>query len=679
MLFLLTETQLLIGWIYHKRFILPIKECFVKTTRILYDNVVDKYTYRFIKGIIMETVLMEQIKRVLVHFSHYWDGENLLKSKVIEDLRDYKQELIENLLSNDVIRQTYSIEVIGGFVFKVEEFISMLRYKNYWDNSYTKYSNEIGLTSDERYLKYNSDVVLDFPHKDCVLEGGMTKEDEGKKEIYYHKILGREEIDVLLAPKVLTNVKRYTKEGVEDVEHFQENDNLIIKGNNLIALHSLKERYNGRVKLIYIDPPYNTGGDSFKYNDNFNHSTWLTFMKNRLEVAKELLASDGSIWINIDDDESHYLKVLCDDVFGRNNFINNIIWEKKYAPQNDAKWFSDNHDHILVYAKDKNIWRPNLLPRTDEMNSKYKNPDNDPRGLWRSDNFSVKTYSPSCDYTITTPAGRIVNPPSSRSWMVSKERYKELLADNRIWFGIKGDGVPALKRFMSEVKQGTVSMTIWKYTEVGHNQDAKKEIKVINGTDVFATPKPEKLLQKIIRLGSNEGETVLDFFMGSATTQAVAMKMGRQFIGIEQMDYINTVSVPRLQKALEGEQGGISKEVNWTGGGSFIYAELQGLNEHYLKLIQQGETEEELEEIVKDMKDSAFFDFKVKIEKLTNLDSGYGLLPLMEKKNIIIQSLDANQMYLSLSEMDDSQFANSDSDKRFNLTFYQRQLIGENV
>ncbi|WP_283746425.1 site-specific DNA-methyltransferase [Bacillus cereus] len=627
----------------------------------------------------METAIMIQIEKVLKEFPQYWEQNSLLKVKVIEDLRNYRADLIERLLANKTIKNAYALEISNGYVFKTEEFISMLRYKNYWENSYTKFSNEIGLTSDEKYLKYNPDVVIDFPHKDCVLEGGMTKEDTGKKEIFYHKILAREEIDVLLAPKVLTNVKRYTPRGVENPIEITVKDNLIIKGNNLIALHSLKERFAGEVKLIVIDPPYNTGGDSFKYNDRFNHSTWLTFMKNRLEVARELLAEDGSIWITIDDDESHYLKVLCDEVFGRENFINNVIWEKKFSPQNDAKWLSDSHDHILVFAKNKEIWRPNLLPRNAEMDSRYKNPDNDPRGPWTSGDMSVKTYNPSTDYTITTPSGRKVNPPAGYCWRVSKEKFKEMIADNRIWFGTDGNNVPRIKRFLSEVKSGVTAMTLWKHSEVGHNQDAKREVNDIDGVSLFSTPKPERLLQRIIYLGSNEGDIVLDFFMGSATTQAVAMKMGRQFIGIEQMDYIEDVSVPRLRRVLEGEQGGISKDVKWMGGGSFLYAELQELNQRYISLVQCSKTNDELEEILKKIKMDAYFDFKVTISRLTLEDSEFNTLSLADKKQLVIQSLDANQMYLNYSEIDDSNYAILDNIKEFNHSFYQKLNDGEKL
>jgi adenine-specific DNA-methyltransferase len=284
------------------------------------------------------------------------------------------------------------------------------------------------------------------------------------------------------------------------------------------------------------------------------------------------MSDDGSIWICIDDDESHYLKVLCDEVFGRQNFVANIIWEKKYAPQNDAKWFSDSHDHILVYAKNKVKWRPNLLPRTEEMNSIYKNPDNDPRGVWASDNLSVKTYSKNNDYTIVTPAGNSYNPPSSRCWVVSKSKFEELVADNRIWFGKDGQGMPRLKRFLSDVKDGRVTKTIWQRTEVGDNQDAKREIKVFNNVNIFGTPKPEKLMQRIIFLATNEDDFVLDSFLGSGTTSAVAHKMKRKWIGVELGEHAVTHCLPRMQQVVSGkDQGGITETVNWKGGGGFKF------------------------------------------------------------------------------------------------------------
>ncbi|MGY6521375.1 MAG: site-specific DNA-methyltransferase [Mongoliitalea sp.] len=348
-------------------------------------------------------------------------------------------------------------------------------------------------------------------------------------------------------------------------------ENMLIHGDNLLALKALEQEYAGKVKCIYIDPPYNTGNAFEQYDDGVEHSEWLNLISPRLKILRNLLSNDGSIWISIDDDECHYLKVLCDEIFGRQNFVSNVIWEKKFSPQNDAKWLSDSHDHILVYAKNKDIWRPNLLPRTEEMDSRYKNPDNDPRGLWTSGDCSVKTYSASNDFPIETPSGRIVNPPSGYCWRFSKEKFAELISENRIWFGKEGNNVPRFKRFLTDVKDGIVTKTIWNRIEVGDNQDARREVKEFNSKSVFATPKPEKLIERILFLGTNEGDIVLDSFLGSGTTAAVAHKMGRKWIGVELGDHAITHCYPRMKQVVDGEQGGISKAVDWKGGGGFKF------------------------------------------------------------------------------------------------------------
>lgn len=362
---------------------------------------------------------------------------------------------------------------------------------------------------------------------------------------------------------------------LSNTEAAPDTENMLIHGDNLLALKALESRYAGQVKCIYIDPPYNTGSAFEHYDDNLEHSQWLNLMSPRLEILKNLLADDGSIWISIDDDEGHYLKVLCDEIFGRYNFVSTVIWEKKYSPQNDAKWLSDSHDFVLVYAKNKAIWRPNLLPRTSEMNKRYKNPDNDPRGPWKAADFSARTYSTSGDYPITLPSGRVVNPPQSRAWITNQDRFQELVEDNRIWFGADGNNVPAQKKFLSEVKQGTTAMTIWKYTEVGHNQDAKKEVKLLNPENPFATPKPERLIERVLTLATNEGDLVLDSFLGSGTTAAVAHKMGRKYIGIEMGEHAYTHCKARLDMVISGEdKGGISKQWIGMGGGGYRFYEL---------------------------------------------------------------------------------------------------------
>jgi adenine-specific DNA-methyltransferase len=390
--------------------------------------------------------------------------------------------------------------------------------------------------------------------------------------------IGKDE-ELNLEPRILIEDKSKAY-GERDTE------NMLIKGDNLLALKALEAEFTGKVKCIYIDPPYNTGNAFEHYDDGLEHSLWLNLMKHRLVILRNLLREDGSIWISIDDDESHYLKVLCDEIFGRVNFVANVIWEKKYSPQNDAKWLSDSHDHILVYAKSKEIWRPNLLPRSDEMDKRYKNPDNDPRGAWKSVDFSRKAILKQTQYPIELPSGRIVNPPLNRSWLKKSDDFQDMIRKNLIWFGSKGDSVPSVKRFLNEVKQGTTSMTIWNYKQVGHNQDAKREVMCFNNKDVFATPKPERLIERILTLASNPGDLILDSFLGSGTTAAVANKMGRRWIGIELGEHCDTHCVPRLQKVIDGtDQGGISKAMSWTGGGGFKYYNLAP------SLLQQDEKE----------------------------------------------------------------------------------------
>mgnify|MGYP001559118978 CR=1 FL=1 len=348
--------------------------------------------------------------------------------------------------------------------------------------------------------------------------------------------------------------------------------NMLIYGDNLLALKALEQEFAGTIKCASIDPPYNTGNAFEHYDDGLEHSIWLSLMKPRIEIIHKLLREDGTLWIFIDDDECHYLKVLCDEIFGRKNFVNNVVWEKKFSPQNDAKWLSDSHDHILVYAKNKEVWRPNLLPRTEDMDSRYSNPDNDPRGAWTSSDLTAQEPFEYGVYEIAGPTGKVFSPGNNRHWVYGKLKMEELIADKRIWFGALGNNKPRFKRFLSEVQEGIVSKTIWYRAEVGDNQEAKREIKAFNDNDVFATPKPERLIQRILTLATNPGDWILDSFLGSGTTAAVAHKMGRRWIGIELGEHCHTHCIPRLRKVVDGtDQGGISKAVNWQGGGGFKY------------------------------------------------------------------------------------------------------------
>lgn len=377
--------------------------------------------------------------------------------------------------------------------------------------------------------------------------------------------IGKDEQVEPLEPRILIENPEYSFGD-------SENGNMLIHGDNLLALKALEADYAGWVKCIYIDPPYNTGNAFEHYDDGVEHSIWLSLMRERLVLLRKLLAKDGSIWISIDDDEQAYLKVLMDEVFGRQNFVANIVWQKKYGPANDAKWLSDSHDYIMVYAKSKDIWRPNLIPRTSEQLKDYKNPDNDPRGVWRASDMSAKTPSESCLYKIVGPTGLEFYPPPTRSWIFSETRYKELLDDNRIWFGTSRTGRPMVKKFLTEVKGGITPETWWAREVADDNKIAKYESKAIFNGDSFATPKPERLLERILIIATNKGDIVLDSFLGSATTAAVAHKMGRRWIGVELGEHAKTHCYPRLKMVAQGkDQGGISKAVSWKGGGGFRF------------------------------------------------------------------------------------------------------------
>ena len=353
-------------------------------------------------------------------------------------------------------------------------------------------------------------------------------------------------------------------------------DNVLIHGDNLLALKALEQKYTGQVKCIYIDPPYNTGSAFTHYDDGLEHSIWLGLMRERLELLANFLSKDGSIWMSIDDDEGHYLKVMCDEIFGRRNFLATIVWQRAYAPIALAKNISHSHDFILVYARDIDHLDWNRLPRTEEANKRYKNLDNDPRGPWKTTDSTAQAGhgTKSQFYDFVSPNGKVHKLPPGRCWLYTEPAMQRMIADNRVWFGADGNNVPAIKRFLSEVSDGIVPQTLWTYDEVGHTQESKKEIKAFNFETVFDTPKPERLIQRILTIATNPGDLVMDSFLGSGTTSAVAHKMGRRWIGIELGDHCYTHCLPRLQKVIDGEQGGISEAVKWKGGGGFRFFEL---------------------------------------------------------------------------------------------------------
>ena len=354
----------------------------------------------------------------------------------------------------------------------------------------------------------------------------------------------------------------------KEAEFGTPSENLVIQGDNLLALRALMPLYAGRVRCIFIDPPYNTQSAFEHYDDKLEHSQWLSMMYPRLVLLRDLLTEDGSIWVTLDDNEAHYMKVMMDEIFGRNCFVTNAVWEKADSPRNSARQFSSDHDHVLVYSKNTD-WQPNRLPRTVESNSIYTNPDNDPRGPWLpGDPYANKPYSKGL-YSVTGPTGRVFSPPPGRYWRISEDKLNELDLDNRIWWGPKGDARPSIKRYLSEVSD-LVPRTLWKRDDVGSNRTSKNEMRsLFPDESSFSTPKPEALLKRVLLLSTNVGDLVLDSFLGSGTTTAVAHKMGRRYIGIEIGEHAKTHCIPRLQKVIEGEQGGISQSVEWQGGGGF--------------------------------------------------------------------------------------------------------------
>lgn len=380
-----------------------------------------------------------------------------------------------------------------------------------------------------------------------------------------------------LEPRILLADDDRSHRAAKRVSESDLHDNRLIFGDNLLALKALESELAGQVKCIYIDPPYNTGSALPQYDDGVEHSIWLSLIRDRLELLHSLLSEFGSIWVSIDDREAHYLKALMDEVFGRENFVANIVWQKIYTVKNSARHFSDMHEYVLVYARNLELWDLNLLPREGKQDDAYDNPDDDPRGPWKATPLHARNYYGAGQYEITSPTGRKIKPPSGTYWRVSAASLETLLGDKRVWWGKDGSGVPAQKRFLSEVKQGVTPSTLWLHTEAGHNAEAKNEIRALAGEseDIFLTPKPERLMKRIIEIASDPGDIVLDSFAGSGTTGAVAHKMGRRWIMIEQGEHCHTHIIPRLQKVIDGaDPGGVTEATGWKGGGGFRYFRL---------------------------------------------------------------------------------------------------------
>lgn len=587
----------------------------------------------------VDSKIMEQVKSVLLTFGNKYIDDNgaLKRDKVIEDLDHYDRDLMTALLANQQIHDQYTEKVADTEIFKLNQFLDVFEYKEFWEDSFTKYANRIGLTSNGRFINDSTDVVLDFPYKDTVLKAGMSKEDVDKDvgvdEPFLNETLAHSEISELFEPKVLVNAKRYDKDGEHKATDFTNDDNLILKGNNLIALHSIAKRYAGKIDAIYIDPPFNTGKDSFEYNDRFNESAWLTFMLNRLQIAKKLLKDSGNIFIHIDINEDHALKVLMDNVFNKSNFVEEIIWS--YGSASGGRAASAKpvnvHDYILHYAKDYQLRKQ--FKQYTPYSDKYI------KDWFRYDDGDGRLYR-------------------------RRQRGKDENG-NSIW----------QKQYLDESK-GVPLTTVWTdikqiYANPQAYKDKNKATSEIEKDFGNSGQKPEKLLERIIKMCTNENDIVLDFFSGSGTTIATALKLNRKFIGIEQINSQIDIERRRLTEVIGGKQSGISKDVNWQGGGSFVYAELMEKNMGYLKDLEKATTIDELNSVYQRMKQGADYDFRVDLSKYEN-DPERKTMSFEDQKKLLIKMLNKNQLYFNEDNIDDSDVRDliSDSDYQFNKSFY---------
>ncbi len=679
----------------------------------------------------MQDKFYNKLEKLLKKEKSFLDQEgDLLKSAVIDSAYKIEPKLIELLLEDTEVKKKFFSEIKKHWVFDINEFVAYIQDKHFLNDSYTQYKNKIDLNIDGKFLNERKEVSLVWPFKDCVLEGGMTKEDEKRKEIFFNEILAHDEIDKLYSPKVLTNWKRYTQKGEQKVKELKRDkdgtirENLIIKGNNLLALHSLKQEFQGKVKLIYIDPPYNTGNDSFSYNDSFNHSTWLTFMKNRLEVAKFLLRDDGVIFVQIDDIEHAYLKILLDEIFGRENFVSNISWQR--APEGrtvlgqSATFIINSKEEILTYAKN--------IKKLSKGNESKKRVDSTEKVLKQYNMYFKKEGVRKLVKEIKTKSGnkikifkhsnfeikRIPSSESNSKRVKNFEKLSRIAAQQEesslqqtILKSIDKDNLYSVEYIPQSGKHkginkksyylgGGIILQLSNYAETdgerifrladmndfwSHDEIQVTGISQEGNVTLRRGKKPERLVQRIIDLSTRKDDIILDFFMGSGTTCSVAHKMGRQYIGIEQLDYGDDDSVVRLNNVIKGEQSGISKAVNWQGGGEFIYCELMKYNEKFIEEIEKAKDTKALLKIWDEMsakggsasggKDQAFFKHNIDLQEFEKNLGEFKKLPLNKQKETLIQLLNKNQLYVNFSEMGDKEFKVGEEDKKLNGEFYK--------
>jgi adenine-specific DNA-methyltransferase len=680
--------------------------------------------------------------------SRFVDDEGeLIKAAVIDRAWKIDRDLVKLLLSEPEIEKKFFDEIEGHWIFNINTFIEYISDKNFLANSYTRFRNKIGLNISGKFLRERAEVSLVWPYKDCVLEGGQTKEEEKRKEIFFNEILAQDEIDRLFDPKVLANFKRYTPDGEQKVTEIKRNEdgtikeNLIIKGNNLLALHALKTQFRGKVKLIYIDPPYNIGNGSFGYNDNFNHSSWLTFMKNRLEVARELLRDDGVIFISIDDIEAAYLKVIIDELFGGDNFLASIAYERSGVSGlgQGGQFLVNNHESILCYAKNKqkvkvinmestvpferkDMKRYNKIFISEGQRKEVKRFRAPSTGedviIYKHENAQIDTISLSSYESRNKEILQtyLINfPKIFRNTIVQKENkfQRKIMslcknglfsADYLVSRGKKeGQKITAYYykgQVFAWLRDTTkiIDKKIYKTNKLStfwqHSSIPKADLANEGGVQLRRGKKPEALLKQILQIVTEENDLVLDFHLGSGTTVAVAHKMGRQYIGIEQLDYGKNDSVARLQNGIgkrkkdslieeykDYDKSGISKSVNWQGGGDFIYCELLKYNEAFMDKIQSAETSDELLEIWKDIAKNSFLNWYVNPEMpeeaVNNfIEIGRFENGLEKQKKLLAELLNKNQLYVNLSEIDDEDFKVSEEDKKINQSFHGEAYNG---
>lgn len=636
--------------------------------------------------------LYHELEQLLRMNSRYcMDDGRLLKNRIVEDALSIQPLLVKNLLGNEKMKKAFFTDVEGVMVFDKIKFQRFVSDTQFLGGSYTMFKNKIGLANENgRFVSESREVVLSWPYKDCMLEGGQTKEDAKRNEVFWNETLAPDEVNRLTEPKVFSNFKRYDKEGEHQVEHLSDAENLIIKGNNLLALHSLKKKYAGQVKLIYIDPPYyfrkKISTDTFKYNSNFHLSTWLTFMRDRLECAKHLLAPSGTIWIHMGDEGMHYLKLVADQVFGIDHFIGTLPRRTRNGKSDVPFNFSQDFDWLLVYTNVEESQA--VMGRTVER--KYYTTEDYPGKPWRLADLTKQTTAKEREnsfFTMVDPkTGKEYPPSEKRTWCITKETFDSHYKRGYIVFPDDYDFLkitkPYSRKFKYEdeangklssiisdcqIQQFLKSLLYDCKNEIGNN-----EIDDLFGRDEFDYAKPENLIKIIMEAVTNEGDLVMDFFSGSGTTVAVAHKLGRKYIGCEQIDHQIELTVNRLNEVICGEQGGVSKSIGWQGGGSFVYCELSKANGKFADEIENAETTGQLMDIWNRMKATDYLNYKVDVKEVDANVADFESLNLDDQKRFLIECLDKNLLYVPLSDIDSNEYGVTDEDKRLTREFYHK-------